>query len=82
VSACRASVRRSIRLVGFEAIQEWECFDADAGRDSAPEIREYFIPDFSRWKDHDTFEASFARLLNDLRASAEPVASRYRASSR
>jgi uncharacterized protein YjbI with pentapeptide repeats len=59
-----------IRLVEFEAIREWECFDADAGKDSAREIREYFIPDFSNWKDHDAFEVAFARLLKDLRASA------------
>jgi hypothetical protein len=36
-----------IRLASFEAIRDWECFDADAGKDSAKEIREYFIPDFS-----------------------------------
>jgi uncharacterized protein YjbI with pentapeptide repeats len=58
-----------IRLVGFEAIRDWECFDADVGKDSAVEIREYFIPDFSNWKDHDSFEASFARLLGDLKAA-------------
>ena len=57
-----------IRLVDFEAIRDWQCFDADVGKDSAVEIREYFIPDFSNWKDHDSFEAAFARLLNDLKA--------------
>jgi hypothetical protein len=36
----------------------------------AREIREYFIPDFSYWKDHDAFEAAFARLLKDLKADA------------
>jgi hypothetical protein len=39
-----------IRLVNFEAIRDWKCFDADVGIDSAAEIREYFIPDFSHWK--------------------------------
>jgi hypothetical protein len=58
-----------IRLVDFEAIRDWQCFDADAGKDSAVEIREYFIPDFSNWKDHDSFEAAFARLLKDLKAA-------------
>lgn len=29
---------------------------------------EYFIPDFSNWKNHDHFEQAFARLLKDLRA--------------
>ena len=33
------------------------------------EVREYFIPDFSNWKNHDHFEAAFARLLKDLKAS-------------
>jgi len=37
-----------MRLVSFEAVRDWECFDADTGKDSAREIREYFIPDFSR----------------------------------
>ena len=57
-----------IRLVDFETIRDWECFDADSGKDLAVEIREYFIPDFCNWKDHDAFEASFKRLLNDLKA--------------
>jgi len=58
-----------IRIVSFDAIREWECFDADSGKDLAVEIREYFIPDFSNWKDHDRFEASFDRLLKDLCAA-------------
>jgi hypothetical protein len=58
-----------IRLVDVEKIQEWECFDADTGKDLAVEVREYFIPDFSNWKDHHSFEASFSRLLKDLKAS-------------
>lgn len=58
-----------IRLADFEAIRAWECFDADSGKDLAVEIREYFIPDFSNWKDHNAFEASFDRLLRDLKAS-------------
>jgi hypothetical protein len=60
-----------IALTSFEAIRNWERFDADTGKDSAREVREYFIPDFSNWKDHDAFEAAFARLLKDLRKSAE-----------
>jgi hypothetical protein len=57
-----------IRLVDFEVIRDWECFDADSGQDLGVEIRDYFIPDFTNWKDHDAFEASFARLLRDLKA--------------
>ena len=58
-----------IRLVSFDAIQKWECFDADSGKDLAVELREYYIPDFSNWKDHDSFEKEFAKLLSDLRAT-------------
>jgi hypothetical protein len=59
-----------IRLVDFEELQDWENFDADIGKDSAREIREYFIPDFSQWKDHDSYLKAFDRLLRDLTASA------------
>jgi len=57
-----------IRLTDFDAIREWECFDADSGKDLAIELREYFVPDFSNWKDHDAFEKAFDRLLRDLKA--------------
>jgi uncharacterized protein YjbI with pentapeptide repeats len=57
-----------IRLVDFDAIQKWECFDADSGKDLAVELREYYIPDFSNWKDHDAFEREFTKLLRDLKA--------------
>ena len=55
------------RLVSFEAFRDWECFDADRGKDAAREIREYFIPDFSNWKNHDANEHAFQRLLRDLK---------------
>lgn len=58
-----------IRLVDFHAIREWECFDADSGKDLATELREYYIPDFSNWKDHDAFEVEFAKLLRDLKTT-------------
>jgi uncharacterized protein YjbI with pentapeptide repeats len=58
-----------IRVVDFEAIQTWECFDADSKKDLAVELREYYIPDFSNWKNHDAFEAEFAKLFRDLRAT-------------
>jgi len=34
--------------------------------DLAVKVREYFIPDFSNWKDHDAFESAFTRLKKDL----------------
>jgi len=39
-------------------------------RDLAVEVREYFIPDFSDWKDSGSFEHAFDRLLRDLKAEA------------
>lgn len=57
-----------IRLVNFETIKNWECFDADSGKDLAVEVREYYIPDFSNWKHHDSFELEFAKLLSALKA--------------
>jgi len=59
-----------ITLVPFEAIKQWKLFDADIGMDSAREIREYFIPDFSNWKDHDSYQTAFQRPVSDLKAEA------------
>jgi hypothetical protein len=58
-----------IRLVDFEAIRDWECFDEGLKTDLGVEIRKYPIPDFTNWKDHDAFEAAFAHLLKDLKAT-------------
>jgi hypothetical protein len=44
-----------VRIVPFEAVKAWRLFDADAGRDLAREVREYFIPDFCDWRDDDAF---------------------------
>jgi hypothetical protein len=55
-----------IRLMDFEALQEWECHDSRTGGDLAEEVRQYFIPDFSDWKNHDAFESSFSKLMRDL----------------
>jgi hypothetical protein len=57
-----------ITIVDFDKVKTWKCFDTDAGKDLAKEVREYFIPDFSNWKDHDAFEKAFDRLLRDLKA--------------
>ncbi len=60
-----------ITVVPFERIRDWKLFDADRGIDSAHEIREYFIPDFSTWKDHDLYQKAFERLLRDLKAESK-----------
>jgi hypothetical protein len=59
-----------LALVSFESLLDWECFDADAGKDSAREIREYFIPDFSQWKNRASYQKAFDRLIRDLKGGA------------
>jgi len=72
--ACKRETREGkwvlfpVRLVGFERLRDWESFDADTGKDSAREIREYFIPDFSRWKEHDSYQAALEGLVKGLKA--------------
>ncbi len=51
----------------METIKAWTCFEADGGKDLAVEVREYHIPNFREWKDHDSFEAEYAKLLRDLK---------------
>ncbi len=62
-----------LRLVSMEEVQNWQCFDADFGKDLAAVVREYFIPDFSNWKNRDAYQASFDRLLRDLKESTVPA---------
>jgi hypothetical protein len=62
-----------IRLCDIDTLRGWQCFDADSGKDLAVEVREYHIPDFSNWKNHDSFETAFKRLVRDLRKN-EPTA--------
>jgi hypothetical protein len=59
-----------VRLVHFETLGGWEYFDADIGKDSAREVREYFIPDFSEWKNHDAYQKAFGELMKGLRGGA------------
>ena len=62
-----------VRLVEFASLRDWECFDADSGKDSAREIREYFIPDFRDWNDDTSYRAALSRLLDDLKNDASTV---------
>jgi hypothetical protein len=57
-----------IGLVPRRIIKAWSAFDADSGKDLAEVIREYHIPDFSNWKDRDSFEKALSGLLRDLKA--------------
>ena len=63
-----------VSLVPFNQLRAWECFDGDLGKDLASEIREYLIPDFSRWKNHDSYQKAFTKLLNDLRSGKTKAA--------
>jgi hypothetical protein len=60
-----------IGLCPFLTIRKWEYFDSDIGKDSAREIREFHIPDFSNWKDHDSYRLAFDRLLRDLHGKSD-----------
>jgi uncharacterized protein YjbI with pentapeptide repeats len=57
-----------IRLVSMDTLRDWECVDANTGQDLADEVREYFIPDFSDWENHASYEPAFDHLLRDLKA--------------
>ncbi|MEO8593834.1 MAG: toll/interleukin-1 receptor domain-containing protein [Candidatus Solibacter sp.] len=61
-----------LTLVPFDRIKEWKLFDADTGIDSAREIREYFVPDFSNWKDHGAYQRVFDKMVRDLKTQPEP----------
>ena len=56
-----------ISLVSFSRIRHWKLPDADTGTDSAREIRELFIPDFSNWKHQDQYQKAFDGVLRSLK---------------
>ena len=62
-----------IALIPFDEIRKWKAFDADIGKDSAREVREYFIPDFSKWKAEKAYRPAFERLLKELRAQDQQL---------
>lgn len=55
-----------ISLAPMDKIKKWECFDADTGKDLGVEIREYYIPDFSTWRDKTSFEKQLKKLVEGL----------------
>jgi hypothetical protein len=65
-----------ITLMDYRDLEGWECLDPETGTDLAAEIREYYVPDFCNWKDHDSFEKAFAQLLEGLKAVDAPPAPR------
>ena len=70
-AARRATNGASCFLFGsrpFATLRDWECFDADNGKDSAREIREYLNPGFSHWKNHDSYQEAFERRMSDRKS--------------
>ena len=63
-----AKFRLREKIQVFGAVPRASIRPTDLGPDLAVEVREYFIPDFSNWKDHDAFESAFSRLKKDLEA--------------
>ena len=55
-----------LSLIDYEKLKKWELFDPDTATDLAVEVRSYFIPDFTNWKDHNNYSTAFKRLLRDL----------------
>jgi hypothetical protein len=59
-----------IRLCSYSELESWRCFDTGTGKDHAPEIRDYLIPDFSNWTDPKSYQAAFAKLLRDFKPTS------------
>jgi hypothetical protein len=60
-ATCLSSIRVSSGKAGVGGRSTTTCGDRRP---------HHFIPDFSNWKSHDDFEGAFARLYEDLKASA------------
>lgn len=58
-----------VRLVDFTTLCGWNLFDGD--EDLAQEIRRYLIPDFSTWKEHDSYQRGLKKLLGDLKSEGK-----------
>lgn len=59
-----------ISLIPFDDLRKWTLFNADEGRDLAEEIREYYIPGFVNWKDHEEYRSEFKKLVEALRTAS------------
>ena len=60
-----------ITIARFEEVQKWKLKDADRGRDSAREIRKYYIPDFSGWERNAAeYQRELEKLVGALKAGA------------
>lgn len=64
----RENVRKlyPIRLVDDRVIRQWTQYDPQFQRDLATDVREYFIHDFSEWRQQEAFNTAFYQLLIDF----------------
>ena len=67
--ALKRHVLFPLALVPFTDLRSWEQFNADLGEDTAQEIREYFLPDFSEWKNHDAYQQAFEKVVAALKSA-------------
>jgi TIR domain-containing protein/FRG domain-containing protein len=67
-----------VRLVDFRTLDDAASLKQKSGKNVAAKLGEYGILDFSNWKDHDQFEATFSRLLRDLRTESPLPAARQK----
>jgi hypothetical protein len=65
----RSALAREMAHTFCKSVHEDEKFKPGC-KDTAREIREYFIPDFSRWKDYEFYQSAFERLVRDLRSTS------------
>jgi hypothetical protein len=62
-----------ITLVPLESILGWSVPDPKRGKDAAREILEYFILDFSNWREEREYEKALQRLLEGLRTEHNTI---------
>jgi hypothetical protein len=60
-----AQIRGPLRFVSQPGAAGHSPAQGAAGKDMG---REYFVPGFSVWKDHDAYRVAFGRLLSNLKA--------------
>ena len=59
-----------ISIVPYDDLRSWEAIDAATGEDVARDIREYFIPDFSDWRNQDSYQKALSLCVKDLALSS------------
>jgi uncharacterized protein YjbI with pentapeptide repeats len=60
-----------VRLVDNREIDRWRPMAQNGDPDLVDAVRRFYIPDFSNWRDHDSFEREFGKLLNGLKLPPE-----------